>query len=83
MQDEEHLMHNPIVYGLPNGTTFELTGVTSDLTPLTEYTIGIVAHSYMGTKIGKTLEGRFTIYTVPEPGLDGEPFGNEQINSDY
>ena len=59
-----------------------MTGQTAGLTPSTQYTIGVVAHSKKGTAIGETLEGRFTIYTEP-PGLDGEPVGPEQINSDY
>jgi hypothetical protein len=51
--------------------------------PSTEYTISVVANSRKGTAIGMTLEGRFTIYTYPEPGPDREPVGPEQINSDY
>lgn len=80
--DEDGIPHNTMVFGLPNGTYFNLTGTTTGLTPSTEYVIGVVAHSQKGTAVGETLEGRFTIYTTP-PGLDGEPVGPEQINSDY
>ncbi len=76
------MAHNVVTYALPNGTQFSLTGLTTGLTPATEYVIGVVAHSRMGTAIGETLEGRFTIYTTP-PGLDNEPVGNDEINSDY
>lgn len=82
VRDLENIDRTTLVYGLPNGTYFSLTGNTTGLTPSTEYVIGVVAHSPMGTAIGETLEGRFTIYTTP-PGLDGEPVGPEQINSDY
>ena len=74
--------HNTVVYALPNGTQFALTAGTENLMPSTEYTISVVANSQKGTAVGQTLEGRFTIYTIP-PGLDNEPVGPEQINSDY
>lgn len=80
--DEERVPHSVVVYSLPNGTQFSLTGLTDGLSPATEYVIGVVAHSHMGTAIGETLEGRFTIYTEP-PGADNEPVGPEEINSDY
>ena len=82
VKDNDMVEHNTLVYGLPNGSYFTLTAQTTNLSPITEYTIGIVAHSYKGTFIGETLEGRFTIYTTP-PGLDGEPTEPGEINSDY